>query len=387
MRFLGILVKVLLCLVLAVVNASCGPAQSILIGVAVELTGKRAELGVEVRDAVLLAVEKLNQSDGVAGKTIQLLIKDDQGNPEVARQVDQELIAAGVVAVVGHVTSEQTAAVLDQMNKAGVVLISPTSSSSEFTGKVDTFFRTVPANDMVGRMLARYMVETRQIHELVGVYDLNNRSFTETFWKYLRDEFEQLGGKIAADIPFYSGQDELPVVAGQAASLAPQAVVIIASAVDTALVVQYFRQVNQSAAIFSSTWAQTSQLLEKGGRVIEGLELAAVYDPQEQSQSYLGFVSLFEQRYHRLPGLGASHAFEAVIALSHALEETGGTKAGLPEALTAIKSLPGLQDDISFDEFGDVQRDVYIVKVQDGQFVTVGKVDSYSIFMPKALTP
>jgi len=381
------LLLILLYLALVFIITSCSASKVILIGVTVELTGKRAELGVEVRDAALLAVEEINQAGGVGGKNIQLIIKDDQGNPEVAQQVDQELVEAGVVAVIGHVTSEQTSAVLGQMNDAGVVLISPTSSSSDFTGKTDSFFRTMPANDLMGRMLARYIFETRNVHQLVGVYDLNNRSFTETFWIALRMEFQRFGGEITGEISFSSGKDDLKVVAGQAASYAPQAVVFIASPVDTALAIQYFRQEDQNARIFSSTWAQTSQLLDKGGRAVEGLELVAVYDPQDQSQTYQDFVNHFEERYHRLPGLGASHAYEAVVVLASALEKTGGRKEGLPEALAATHDLPGLQGAISFDEFGDVQREVYIVRVQDGQFITVGKVVSPAENLPKMFFP
>jgi ABC-type branched-subunit amino acid transport system substrate-binding protein len=57
--------------------------------------------------------------------------------------------------------------------------------------------------------------------------------------------------------------------------------------------------------------------------------------------------------------------------LAHALAQTGGQAGGLPAAITAIKDFPGIQGTISFDQYGDVARDVYIVQVQDGQFVTI----------------
>jgi hypothetical protein len=39
--------------------------------------------------------------------------------------------------------------------------------------------------------------------------------------------------------------------------------------------------------------------------------------------------------------------------------------------LINIKNLPGVQGVISLDKYGDVQRDLYIVVVKDGEFELV----------------
>lgn len=68
----------------------CRAKKPILIGFAGELTGKRGELGVEARDGAQLAVEEINANGGIHGRHITLLVRDDQGDPERARQVDAE---------------------------------------------------------------------------------------------------------------------------------------------------------------------------------------------------------------------------------------------------------------------------------------------------------
>ena len=146
----------LLALLGVLVLAGCQSTPPIKIGLAVELTGRRADLGVAARDGAVLAVENINANGGVAGRQIELLIMDDQGDPQIARQVDQQLVSQGVVAIVGHLTSEQTAAAFEQMNQAGVVLFSPTSSSGDFSNQADYFFRIMPSNDLMARSLARW---------------------------------------------------------------------------------------------------------------------------------------------------------------------------------------------------------------------------------------
>jgi branched-chain amino acid transport system substrate-binding protein len=150
--------------------------------------------------------------------------------------------------------------------------------------------------------------------------------------------------------------------------------VFIASAVDTALMVQYIRQSHPEILLFSSTWAQTDELLEKGGRAVEGLEMGAVYHPQHPSPVYQEFVKKFEDRYRRQPALGASHSYETVMVLAQALEQTDGQANGLPQALTAIDNMPGLQGTISINEYGDVKREVYIVKIKNGHFEVIDTI-------------
>jgi branched-chain amino acid transport system substrate-binding protein len=92
------------------------------------LSGAYADLGIKGRDGVLLAVEKINAADGIAGRPIKLLARDDMGTPEGARVADKELIDAGTVAIIGHMTCRQTIAAMEIIKKAGVMLISPTIS-------------------------------------------------------------------------------------------------------------------------------------------------------------------------------------------------------------------------------------------------------------------
>ena len=101
----------------------------ILIGVSVDLSGPSSDLGIALRNGAQLAMEEINNSGGINGREIQLVIKDDQGDPNTALQADQDLIDQEVVAIVGHSTSQQTASVLDLINQNDVLLIGPAASS------------------------------------------------------------------------------------------------------------------------------------------------------------------------------------------------------------------------------------------------------------------
>jgi branched-chain amino acid transport system substrate-binding protein len=212
------------------------------------------------------------------------------------------------------------------------------------------------------------MYTARGARRLTCIYDLHNQAYAKPLWQSIQAEFEALGGSIDQVFTFASGETDLQALMAQVTAVDPETVVFISSAVDTALMIQYARQQGLEARLFSSAWAQTNELLEKGGRAVDGLEMIAGYNPQDSSPSFVRFVEQFEAYYGRSPGLMASYAHEAVLVLAHALEQTGGKAAGLPEALTAVQTWQGVQGRISMDEYGDVKRDVYIAVVKDGQF-------------------
>jgi branched-chain amino acid transport system substrate-binding protein len=63
----------------------CVSKAPIAVGFVAELTGKRGQLGVDARDGAQLAVDRINEQGGIGGRSIQLLVRDDKGNPDTAR--------------------------------------------------------------------------------------------------------------------------------------------------------------------------------------------------------------------------------------------------------------------------------------------------------------
>lgn len=369
----------LLVSILLVVAVSCSSRKPIKIGVAVELSGSRGTIGLAIRNGAEMAADQINAEGGINGRPIELLVRDDLGDPETARQVDAELIEEGVAAIIGHVTSQQTKSVLDLINEAKVVLISPTTSSPEFSGQDDYFFRVMQGNEGFGEALAQYIYD-QGIRELACIYDASNEAFAATYWEAAKDKFSALGGEILPAITFYSAEKpDLNAVITELAAEKPEAVLIIASGVDTALLAQYANLQGLDARLYGSSWAVTDELLQKGGAAIEGMVLNGLTNPQDSSEAYLSFQSQYVDRYGVEPGLGASHAYEAVIVLAEALRKTNGSTDGLREALTSISDFQGVNGKISIDQYGDVNREFYLVMVENGKFVTIASISQESL--------
>lgn len=119
----------------------CSKKKPVKIGFAGTLTGRLSDLGTAGRNGVMLAVEDINKSGGINGHPVELLIRDDKHDPLVSREVSQDLVNEGVVAIIGHMTSVASVASVPVVNKENVVMISPTTSANDLTGIDDYFFR------------------------------------------------------------------------------------------------------------------------------------------------------------------------------------------------------------------------------------------------------
>ncbi len=353
--------------------AGCAPSPPILIGFAGELTGKNSYLAVSARNGAELAVDAVNEAGGINGRTLRLVVKDDEGIPERARQVDAELVAQGVAAILGHPTSGQTAAVLEQINRERVVLLSPTASSSDFSNQADYFFRVVPDTKLQGELLGRYIYQSG-IRTLVGVYELDNRSYTRVILRAAQENFVQMGGQVRWIYPYTTGQSDLKEIAETLHRADADGVLLVSPAIDAALLAQYLRLAGSRARFFAASWAQTGEVIANGGQAVEGMELSAVYNAESDYAGFVEFIDRYQQRYREKPDFGAAYGYEAVLVLAEALHRTGGRAEGLPEALRTIQAFPGIQGEITITETGDCLRSIYLVRIQDGRFKTIATI-------------
>ncbi|MDG4552405.1 MAG: ABC transporter substrate-binding protein [Candidatus Contendobacter sp.] len=368
---LGIIALLSFFLLNSVVLPGCAPPAPIRIGFVGGTSGRVADLGIAGRDAVLLAVELRNRAGGVAGRKVELLIRDDEQNPEVAQRAVRALIDQGVVAIVGPMTSAMAIAVLPIANEARVLLVSPTVSTDDLTGLDDYFFRVIaPTLDNASRV-ARYHLSHGATRRLAVAYDLSNKSYTESWLNHFRATYVQGGGEIVKVLGFESGGETTFLQLAEDL-LATQAdgVLIVANSMDTALLCQQIHKLDRRLPILTSEWAATERLIELGGKAVEGVIVAQNFDRNSTAPRYRAFYQAYRDRFHREPGFGGVNAFDAANVVLDALARRQDRQS-LKETLLATPRFEGVQEPILFNEFGDVKRSLRITVVRDGQFVVI----------------
>ncbi len=349
--------------------------KPIIIGFDVQLTGKQSELGIQERNGVQLAVEKINAEGGISGRKIQLLVRDDFGLPDQAQKMDGELIKDGSVAIIGHATSAQTIEGLKVTNPAKVVMIGATISTPKLSGLDDYFFRVYPSFKDSSKSFAEYIYKKNNIKQITIIYDLDNAAYSKDYVTTFQDRFKSLGGNIKGEIAFSSKQqpDFSPLLAKLHDSKT-EGMLIVGSDIDTALIAQKIRLMDWQIPLFTSAWAQTQTLINNGGAAVQGMKLEQSYALSSKSQAFAEFQSKYKSRFGNEPSFGAAFGYEGALVLTDALKKTGGKSEGLKEELLKTHNFKGLMDNLSFDKFGDVQRPFYLSAINEGKFVILDKL-------------
>jgi branched-chain amino acid transport system substrate-binding protein len=241
----------------------------IRVGFVSGLTGRHYGLGLSSRNGVTLAVEELNAAGGIGGRPLDLLVRDDEQDPAAARRAVEELVEAGVVAIIGHATSAMAEATLPIVDARRVLMISPTVSASAFERRDDWLVLLYPSTTVSGRVTARHLL-SRGVRRVTAILDLSNEPYVRSWHDAFKAALEAGGGAVPRVITFTSGRVEsyAALVEG-AVPPGTDGVVLLANALDSATLAQQLRK-RGPVQIVGSEWAFTNDVVVHGGSAVEG---------------------------------------------------------------------------------------------------------------------
>ena len=135
-------------------NALVAGQQPVKVAVVVPI-GSNLDVAQEMLRGVAQAQAEFNKQDG----KLQIQIVNDENNTDLARQIAQTLVEDdSVLAVVGSNASNASLAGAKVYQKAGMVMITPTSTSDKLSNFGDYIYRTAPTNTAMADTLAEYVV-------------------------------------------------------------------------------------------------------------------------------------------------------------------------------------------------------------------------------------
>lgn len=124
-----------LCATFMAATVSAQTAQPVRIGIIGPFSGPSSDFGNPMLHGVQLAVDEINAVGGYLGRPLELVIKDDQGNPDVGLKGSQELASAGVIATIGFCNTGVAAKSLDVYQSGQLPLIIPCATGTPLTAK------------------------------------------------------------------------------------------------------------------------------------------------------------------------------------------------------------------------------------------------------------
>lgn len=366
--------KTFLTLTLAILMplfSACSTTQTITIGYVGGLTGTGSELAQSGMYGALLAVDQINAEGGILGKKLVLSIKDDKNDPQRALEMDQEFLREGTSIIVGHMISGVAQQAISYINQQHALMISPTIAADQWTGIDDNFLRLIPSNQTQAQLIAQNVLEVG-VKRVAIIHSMANTAFSSAIIDRITDELTRNGGEIIEIIGYDPGNVDHREIANQLKEVMTQGVVIVSSADECANFAQNFRLVDFYPTIFLPAWAMTNDLINLGGKAVEGVYGVNYTHDGEHEENYAAFVTMYIEKYGLQPTFASVLAYEAVWIVADAITSTLSADPMIVKKEILRKSAFSLiNGTFTFDPFGDVIRPIYKLRVTDGKFESI----------------
>ena len=351
--------------------ASVPLSNVIRIGVAGPHSGNLAAYGLPTLNAVRIIASKYNAVDGLLGKQIEVLNRDDLCYPEIAASVAYNLVEDGVDVVVGHICSGATNSAIGIYRDAKVVSISPSATNPDLTqsGDYPNFFRTIASDDRQARLEVDFALDVLKLEKIAvlhdqGAYGKGLVEFAKAFLeKDPRAEVVLYEGITPGDVDYSA-------VIQKIKHSNAEAVIFGGYYTEASKIVSQMRKMGMDTIFISDDGVKDDNFIKLAGDFAEGVYTTG---PKDVSKIPLAISAIKEHQdtYGADPGAFYLNAYAATLALLNAIDQAGDPKnydAIVQSLRTDLVDTP--LGEIRFDDHGDpIGVGFTVYQVQDGTFI------------------
>jgi branched-chain amino acid transport system substrate-binding protein len=352
---------------LALSAADSALAQdSVKIGFILPMTGQQQSTGKQIAAAAKLFMDQRGAT--VAGKKVELIIKDDGAVPDNTKRIAQELIVndkvtflAGfgvtpaALAVAPLATESKTPEIVTAAGTSIITEKSPYIARTSFTLAQST----VPMADWASQNGIKKVVSM--------VSDYAPGVDAETSFK---DEFTKKGGQVLETIRFPLANPDFAPFLQRAADQKPDAIFVFVPSGQGGIFVKQFLERGLDKAgvkIIGPGDVTDDDLLNGMGDAVIGTITAHFYSADHDSAVNKAFVEAFKKANNGMrPNFMAVSGYDGMHLMYEALKKSGGKTDG-DSLIEAIKGMAweSPRGPISIDpQTRDIIQNVYIRKVE-----------------------
>ncbi len=351
------------------------PAQEVVkIGLIVPMTGGQASTGKQIDNAVKLYMQQ--HGDTVAGKKIEVILKDDATLPDNTKRLAQELIVnekVNIIAGFGITPSAFAAAPLATQAKVPEVVMA--AGTSSITEKSPYVGRTSFTLGQSSTIIADWAVKNgiKKVATLTSDYAPGNDAL-----KFFKEHFTAGGGQIVEEVKTPLANPDFAPFLQRMKDAKPDAMFVFVPAGQGGNFMKQYAERGLDKAgikVIGPGDVTDDDLLKDMGDAAIGTVTAHIYSAAHPSEKNKEFVAAYEKAFHQRPGFMAVGGYDGMHLIYAALQKTGG-KADGDSLIAAMKGMAweSPRGPISIDpETRDIIQNVYIRKVEkvDGELYNV----------------
>jgi branched-chain amino acid transport system substrate-binding protein len=339
---------------LSVVLAATGPAlaqskEPVKIGLSAAVSGGSAASGEAIKRGLQIAIDEINAKGGVlGGRKLELVVRDDEGNPQKGVTIARELVEREkVVAVFGGLHTTVALAQVPVWHELRTPYMGAWAAGTNITrnGQAPNYVFRVSANDdYVDRFLSRYAMETMKKSK-PGLL-LENTPWGQSNETGLTKWFGEKGIKAVGIERFNWGDPDMSPQLLRLKNAGADHIVLVANAPEGAQVLRSKAKLGWDTAMISHWGISGGRFAELTGDLSDGVTFLQTYTffgKQNERGQYV-LKMLREKHGIKEPGdviapVGTANAYDGLHLVALAIEQAGTTDGSkVRDALESLKS-------------------------------------------------
>ena len=348
--------------------------ETVKIGLILPMTGGQASTGKQIDNAVKLYMQQ--KGDTVAGKKIEIILKDDGAVPDNTKRLAQELIVNDKVSVIAGFEITPAAMVVAPLaTEAKVVELVMAAGTSIITEKSPYIARTSFTLPQSSVIIADWAAKNKIKKVVTIVSDYAPGADAE---KSFSERFKAGGGTVAEAIKVPLANPDFAPFLQRAADAKPDAIFIFVPSGQGATFMKQFAERGLDKAgikLIGPGDVTDDDLLPQMGDAVLGVVTAHMYSADHPSAKNKAYVAAFEKANNFRPNFMSVGGYDGMHLIYEALKKTGG-KADGDSLIAAMKGMKweSPRGPISIDpETRDIVQNIYMRKVEkkNGQLYNV----------------
>jgi branched-chain amino acid transport system substrate-binding protein len=348
--------------------------ETVKIGLILPMTGGQASTGKQIDNAVKLYMQQ--NGDTVAGKKIEVILKDDATLPDNTKRLAQELIVndkVNIIAGFGVTPAALAAAPLATQAKVPEIVMA--AGTSIITERSPYIVRTSFTLAQSCTIIADWAVKNgiKKVATLTSDYAPGKDALT-----FFKQNFTAGGGEIVEEVTVPLQNPDFAPFLQRMKDAKPDAVFVFVPAGQGGNFMKQYAERGLDKAgikVIGPGDVTDDDLLKDMGDAVLGTVTAHIYSAAHPSAKNKEFVAAYKKAFNARPGFMAVGGYDGINLVYEALKKTGGKADGdsLIEAMKGMK-WESPRGPISIDpDTRDIVQNVYVRKVEkaDGELYNV----------------
>jgi branched-chain amino acid transport system substrate-binding protein len=346
-----------------------------------ELSGSGSTPGTNFNNGVKLAVKEINAAGGILGRQIDYQPVDTQTNPAVAKALAQKAVDDGAYVVLGPVHSGSMLVTMSETQRAAVTNFTGGEAASITQQGNPYVFRSSFTQLISMPKVSRYIRDSVKAKTVAVMFTNNDygKGGHDAMLKALAAD----GIKVVVDVPTEPLQVDFSAAVLKVKQSGADALFLYTLEEESARALRELRKQGYAQPIIGETTAVSQKTIELAGEAANGMlgHVGLTVDAPETRIK--AFNEKFQREYKYKSDHNGMKGYVSVYVVKAMTEKIGkfDSKA-LAEALHGARisaaQNPGVLMDVSFDKNGDIDRESFLIKIDQGRQVVVDTLPAIS---------